>query len=90
MSPANALAYNCKTLEADPATVESLTVECARCDPDNPLAVPRAKCPDCQGTGQAPIALAAIVAEIRESRLELLRGSQGEASRDPDVFYSDD
>jgi Zn finger protein HypA/HybF involved in hydrogenase expression len=80
MSPT--LAYNCKTLEADPTPVESLTVECARCDPDNPLAVPRAKCPECKGTGKASIALAAIVTEIRASRLELLRGGQ-----DDKTFY---
>ena len=84
MSPSNALAYNCKTLEADPASVESLTVECARCDPDNPLAVPRAKCPDCKGTGRSAVALASIVTEIRESRLEVLRGGQ-----DNESFYGD-
>jgi hypothetical protein len=82
MSSVNALAYSSKTLEKDPTIVESLTVDCGRCDPDNPLAVPRKKCPECKGTGKAPVALATIVTQIRESRLELLVGG-----RDNDVFY---
>ena len=76
MKMSNALAYNCKALEADPTPVLSLTVECPRCDPDNPLSVPRSKCPECKGSGKYPVALATIVTEIKASRLELLLGGR--------------
>lgn len=73
-----ALAYNCKALEADPTPVLSLTIDCPRCDPDNPLSVPRSKCPECKGSGKSPVALATIITEIKASRLELLIGGRGE------------
>jgi hypothetical protein len=82
MSPATALAYNCKSLEKDSTSVESLTVDCGRCDPDNPLAIPRKQCPECKGTGRAPVALATIVTELKASRLELLVGGRGQFSDD--------
>jgi len=72
MSPA--LAYRERDLEEDLSPVQGLTTECAHCDPDNPLAVPREKCPECKGSGRALIALATIVEQIKESRLELLIG----------------
>lgn len=76
MSPSVALSYNCKSLEKDPTPVAALTVSCAYCDPDNPLAVTQRKCVVCKGSGQAPVALGAIVTEIHTSRLELLRGGK--------------
>lgn len=87
MSAATAIAFDCKILEKDPTPAESFTVDCARCDPDNPVAIPRKDCPDCGGSGQAKIALAAIVTEIHESRLELLLG--GRSDSDPDDDASD-
>jgi hypothetical protein len=66
-----ALAIKCDELGEDLKSIESLTVSCYRCDVDNPLCIPREKCPDCKGTGQAPVRLAEIVREIRASKLEL-------------------
>lgn len=74
MSPA--LAYLERDLEKDLSPVQGLTVECAMCDPDNPLAVPRSKCPECKGEGRALVALPTIVEQLKESRLELLIGPQ--------------
>jgi hypothetical protein len=48
--------------------IEVASVECYRCDPDNPLAVPRPSCPDCRGTGRAPVKFIPILREIREAR----------------------
>ena len=76
MSPSTALAYNCRSLESDPTPIEALRVECARCDPDNPLAIPRPTCPDCKGTGLAKVALAIVVGEIKQSRMAHLVGDQ--------------
>ncbi len=73
MSTATTAVLRCDTLNDDLTQIESLTVSCHRCDPDNPLCIPRAKCPDCQGTGQAPIRLAGIMKQIRDSRAELNR-----------------
>jgi hypothetical protein len=52
----------------DLETVEVASVECYRCDPDNPLAVPRPGCPTCRGTGRAPVDFVPILREIRDSR----------------------
>jgi len=71
-----ALALNCRSLEKDPTPVESLTVECAKCDPDNPRSVPRESCPVCRGTGRARVEVATVVGEIKASRLELLTGGK--------------
>lgn len=92
MTPA--LAYLESDLESDPSPIQGITTECARCDPDNPLAVAREKCPDCKGTGRTLIALAAIVEEMKESRLELLIGSKkpnrgGSVGGDYDDDYID-
>jgi hypothetical protein len=70
-----ALAFKCDELDDDLTPIEKLTVECWRCDPDNPLAVPRNKCAECQGTGRAPVALAAVMREIQQSRAELEKTS---------------
>jgi hypothetical protein len=51
----------------DLEAVEVATVECYRCDPDNPLAVPRETCPVCRGTGRAPADFVPIMREIRGS-----------------------
>jgi hypothetical protein len=72
MSPA--LAYQERDLEEDLSPIQGLTTECARCDPDNPLAVPRKSCPECKGSGRSLVALSTIVTQIKESRLELLIG----------------
>jgi hypothetical protein len=87
-----ALAYKEKDLEADLGPVQGLTAECARCDPDNPLAVPREGCPECEGTGRALIALATIVEQMKESRLELLIGPQkmDKGALDDDYIDPDD
>ena len=91
MSPA-AVAFRERDLEDDLSPVQGLTTECARCDPDNPLAVPRSKCPECKGSGRAPIALTTIVEQMKESRLELLIGPQnnGKGALDDDYIDPDD
>ena len=66
-----ALAIKCDELNDDLSLIETLTVSCYRCDEDNPLCVPRKKCPECRGTGRAPVRLAGIVREIRGSKQEL-------------------
>jgi hypothetical protein len=58
--------------------VEIATVECYRCDPDNPLAVPRPACPACRGTGQAPVELVPILREIRDSKTRPQRAPSSE------------
>jgi len=79
---ASALAFKYDDLGDDLTSIESMTVDCYRCDPDNPLAIPRSRCSDCQGTGRAPMAFAGIVKELRGSRAELDK-PQG---RDDDLF----
>jgi len=86
---AAALAYLERDLEKDLSPVQGLTVECAKCDPDNPRAVARNKCPVCKGLGRSLVALPTIVEEIRESRLELLVGSKKVAVTD-DYYDPDD
>jgi len=84
----SALALNCRSLEKDPAPVATLTVECAKCDPDNPRAVARKTCRACGGTGLSRVSACHVVAEIHASRLEMLRGGKaGRRSRndDPDL-----
>jgi hypothetical protein len=78
-----ALAIKCEELNEDLTSIERLTVSCYRCDPDNPLCIPREKCPDCKGTGQAPVQFAGIMKEIRESKAELERTG---SSTDPDYL----
>ena len=78
-----AMAIRCDALDEDLTPIEKLTVSCYRCDPDNPLCIPQAKCPDCKGTGQAPVRFAAIMQEIRESKSELNRTG---SSTDPDYL----
>ena len=72
----SALSYNCKLLEKDSTPVKSITVVCPACDPDNPLAVSPTKCSSCKGSGRVPVAVVAIVEEIKSSRLELLVGGR--------------
>jgi hypothetical protein len=90
MSPA--LAYREQDLEEDLSPVQGLTTECARCDPDNPLAVSREDCPECKGTGRALIALPTIIEQIKESRLELLIGPKktSHGALDDDYIDPDD
>jgi hypothetical protein len=78
-----ALAIKCEELGEDLDTIETLTVSCYRCDPDNPLCVPQKTCPDCKGTGQSPVRFAGIMKEIRESKAELARTG---SSTDPDYL----
>lgn len=89
-----ALAFREKDLEEDLTPVQGLTTECANCDPDNPLAVPREKCEECKGTGRALIALPLIIEQIKESRLEMLIGPKkpgdGSALLDDDFVDPDD
>jgi len=62
--------------------VEVSTVECYRCDPDNPLAVPRETCPVCRGTGRSPVAFVPILREIREAKTQPRRAP----SREDDLY----
>lgn len=92
MSPA-ALAFRERDLEEDLSPVQGLTTECAKCDPDNPLAVPREKCDECKGSGRALVSLPRIIEQIKESRLELLIGpkkNSGSALLDDDYIDPDD
>jgi hypothetical protein len=75
-------ALKCRDLEKDPTPAESLMVDCCACDPDNPRSVPTRKCGACRGTGKVPAFLAAIVGEIHESRLRLLRGDKDKYEED--------
>jgi hypothetical protein len=60
-------AIRCEDVD-DLDEVEVATVECYRCDPDNPLAVPRPTCPACRGTGRSPVEFVPILREIREAK----------------------
>ncbi len=66
-----ARAFKISEVEADLKVVSALTKDCEKCDPDNPKAIPRLTCPVCLGTGQQPLAVAAIASEITKSRLGL-------------------
>jgi RecJ-like exonuclease len=82
------LAYRCDT-DSDLTEITNLTVECYRCDTDNPLAVARSKCPDCKGTGRAPVQFAQIMSEIRESHAEQdkqMAAGSSEVYSDEDTF----
>jgi hypothetical protein len=70
------VAYKCHELERDATPVASVAIECPLCDPDNPRGVSRPTCPRCGGTGLAHPSIADVVAEIRQSRLELLVGGK--------------
>jgi phage FluMu protein Com len=78
---AMAMSWDCRKLEKDPTPVAGVTVDCPRCDEDNPLAVARAKCPECKGTGRAPVLLTVIVTELHASRLELLDGGKDQGKK---------
>ena len=78
-----AVALKCNDLGEDLSSIETLTVSCYRCDPDNPLCIPRKKCPDCKGTGRSPVRFASIMMEIRESKTELERTG---SSSDPEFL----
>lgn len=66
--PALARAFRFDEIEADLTLVEHATKECFLCDPDNPRCVPRQTCERCGGTGQEPLAAAAIAKELIENR----------------------
>ena len=86
----SALALNCRALEKDASEVATLTVKCAKCDPDNPRSVPRLGCRACGGSGRARVAAAHVVGEIHAARLEMLRGGKnGRRSRDDDPELDD-
>lgn len=70
------VAYRCHELERDATPVTSVRISCALCDVDNPRAVPRETCPKCGGSGSAAPSITDVVAEIRQSRLELLVGGK--------------
>lgn len=78
-----ALAIKCDDLGDDLKSIESLTVSCYRCDEDNPLCIPRERCPECKGTGRAPVKLADIIREIRASKQELERSG---TAKDPEYL----
>jgi hypothetical protein len=73
MSTITTTTLKCDTIGDDLTQIETMTVSCYRCDPDNPLCIPQMKCPDCHGTGQSPIRLAGIMKQLRDSRAELNR-----------------
>ncbi len=77
-----ATAIRCDEVE-DLDRIETVTVECYHCDPDNPLAVAREKCTACRGTGRAPVAFVPILQEIREAKTTRPRKT---ASGDEDLF----
>jgi hypothetical protein len=62
-----AAAIRCDDVD-DLDKLEVATVECYRCDPDNPLAVPRQACPTCRGTGRSPVEFVPIMREIRDAK----------------------
>jgi hypothetical protein len=79
----HALAYRCDDPDSDLNQIANLTVDCYRCDPDNPLAVPDpSKCPECKGTRRAPVHYAQILSEIRESHAEQEKQMSAEGSED--------
>lgn len=63
----SATAIRCDEID-DVDKLDVTTVDCYRCDPDNPLAVPRETCPTCRGTGRAAVELVPIMREILESK----------------------
>lgn len=69
------VAIRCDEID-DLDKLEAVTVDCYRCDPDNPLAIPRETCPNCRGTGKAPTCLLGIVREIRETKSGKRRETQ--------------
>ena len=76
----SAVAIRCDELAADSADdlarFDAISVKCSQCDEDNPRAVPREECTECQGTGRSKIKLAGIVREIREARTAPRRGDR--------------
>ena len=74
----SAVAIRCDELAADLTDelvrFELVTVKCYQCDADNPRAVSREKCSECQGTGRSKIKFAGIVREVREARTAPRRG----------------
>lgn len=74
----------CDELTDDLAHFERVTVKCHSCDEDNPRAVPREKCTECQGTGRSVVKFAGIVREVREARTPPRRGSS--SSQDDELF----
>ena len=85
----SALALNCRSLEKDSTPVDTLTVKCAKCDPDSPRAIPRKMCRACGGSGRARVATSHVVGEIRASRLEMLRGGKSGRKSDGDLDLDD-
>ena len=75
-----------RSLEKDATPAASLEIVCSGCDPDNPRSVPRKNCRRCRGSGRVRAELGEIVAELRASRLELLRSDdRRQDDRDPDL-----
>jgi len=76
----SAVAIRCDELAADLTDelvrFELVTVKCYQCDADNPRAVSREKCSECQGTGRSKIKLAGFVREIREARTAPRQGDR--------------
>lgn len=83
MRAANAI--RCEDVD-DPDSVEVVTVDCYRCDPDNPLAVPREACSTCRGTGRSPVEFVPILREIRDSQSQpKKKTSRQEEDFNPDL-----
>jgi hypothetical protein len=68
MSLAYALDFT--EVEADPSMLDGATKDCPACDLDNPRAVAREGCKECEGTGKVGLAAAEIAKELRASRTE--------------------
>jgi hypothetical protein len=77
----SATAIRCDDVD-DLDAVEVATVECYRCDPDNPLAVSREACPTCRGTGRSPVDFVPILREIRDSKTHPKKSSTPRESDD--------
>jgi hypothetical protein len=77
----SATAIRCDDVD-DLDAVQVATVECYRCDPDNPLAVPREACPACRGTGRSPVEFVPILREIKDSKTRPQKTSSPRESDD--------
>lgn len=71
------VAIRCDELTDDFDRLDRVTVKCHQCDEDNPRAVAREKCTECQGTGHSVIKFAGIMREVQEARTSPRRDSRG-------------
>lgn len=84
-----ACAIRIEDLEADESLLNGATKACFDCDLDNPRRVTQEKCTTCCGTGRQELAAKEIAIELRASKSESQKGSEGGKSRlvDEDDLY---